>query len=189
MLGNIEDISATFTIDFPPTPGELRYDRRVGGGALWDLGVYPLYWARSALGVEPRVVAATQRWLNDDRAEGADIATQAQLTTPHGTGITVDCAFDRPLAAAIRFTGSRGWLDIRNPLAPQRGHDFRWMIDGREGKETFAGPSTYVHQLAAFRDAVRHGTPVATRGEDSLATMRLMAAIDTLARTGATYAD
>lgn len=189
MLGDISAVTASFTIDFPPTPGELRYDRRVGGGALWDLGVYPLYWARSALGVEPTVAAAAQRWLDDDRAEGADIATKARLTTPHGTDIAVDCAFDQPFAATIRFTGSRGWLDIRNPLAPQRGHDVRWMIDGREGSEEFPGPSTYVHQLAAFRDAVLNSAPVATRGEDSLATMQLMAAIDSLARTGVRHAD
>jgi len=188
-LGDITDVAATFAIDFPPTPGELRYDRWVGGGALWDLGVYPLYWARSALGVEPTTVSAAQRWLNDDRAGGADIATTARLATPTGACITVDCAFDQPFAATARFAGTRGWLSIRNPLAPHRGHDFHWMIDGREGREDFAGPSTYVHQLAAFRDAVRSGAPVATRGDDTLATMRLMTAIDTLSRTEARHAD
>lgn len=182
MLGNMREVRGIFTIDFPPTPGELRYDRRVGGGALWDLGVYPLYWARSALSTELSVVVATQRWLDDDRTEGADIASQARLLTKQGAQVSIDCAFDQPFAAAVRFEGSRGWLDIRNPLAPHRGHDFRWMIDGKEGTENFTGLSTYAHQLAAFRDAAEHGAPVATRGTDSLATMRLMAAIDNLAR-------
>jgi predicted dehydrogenase len=189
MLGDIEAVQAAFTIDFPPKAGELRFDRLVGGGALWDLGVYPLYWARSALGSELSVTAATQRWLNDDLAEGADIATQARLVAENGARITIDCAFDQPFAAAIRFAGSRGWLDIRNPLAPQRGHEFRWMIDGQEGAEEFTALSTYANQLTAFRDAVQLGTPITTRGADSLATLRLMATIDNLARSETAHAD
>lgn len=189
MLGDIEAVQARFTIDLPPKDGELRFDRRVGGGALWDLGVYPLYWSRSALGTQLSVVAATQRWLKDDPAEGADIVTHAWLATENGAQITIDCAFDQPFAAAIRFVGTRGWLDVRNPLAPHRGHDFRWMIDGKDGAEEFSALSTYANQLTAFRDAVQLGTPIVTRGSDSLATMRLMVAIDTLARSETVHAN
>jgi predicted dehydrogenase len=176
-LGTVNQVDAIFDAPVPATPGEIRYDRAVGGGAIWDLGVYPAYWLRSALREEPEVVSATRR-----RAKGgADIATEACLRTPSGTAITLRCAMDQPFAAHIRFTGDTGWLDIRNPLAPHMGHSCRWEIAGTARERQFDAPSTYALQLAAFRDAVLHGAPVATRGADSIATIRLLTAIDTKA--------
>ena len=177
-LGTITQVDAMFDAPVPAIPGEIRYDRAVGGGAIWDLGTYPAYWLRSALGEEPEVVSASQR-----RADGgADIATDARLRTPPGAEITLRCAMDQPFAVHIRFTGTTGWLAIRNPLAPHMGHSCRWEVAGTTHERQFDAPSTYALQLAAFRDAVLHGTPVATRGADSIATIRLLTAIDTLAR-------
>lgn len=188
-LGTITAVTATFTVPVPAVPGELRYDRAVGGGALWDLGVYPAYWARSALRQILTPVAARQRWVGDDRLNGADIATEAELTTPDGARITLRCAMDAPFQAEIHFIGTRGTLDIRNPLPPQHGHHCRWTSDGAAHEAQFDAPSTYATQLALFRDAVRYGGAVPTRGDDTLATMRLLTAIDTLARQDPAHAD
>jgi predicted dehydrogenase len=177
-LGTITQVDAMFDAPVPAIPGEIRYDRAVGGGAIWDLGVYPAYWLRSALGEEPEVISATQRYAQGD----ADIATEASLRTPSGTAITLRCAMDQSFAAHIRFSGDKGWLDIRNPLAPHMGHSCRWEVAGTTRERQFDAPSTYALQLAAFRDAILHGTPIATRGTDSIATIRLLTAIDTLAR-------
>ena len=181
-LGQITSAEAEFLATVAHTPGDLRYDYAVGGGALWDLGVYPAYWVCSALGEALTVATATARFVDDDQATGADIATKAELTSASGASVTLACAMDAPLSARIRFTGTRGWLDIRNPLAPQRGHACRWEIDGKVHEQQFDAASTYALQLAAFRDAVLYGAPVPTRGDDSIATIRLLAEIDTLAR-------
>jgi predicted dehydrogenase len=188
-LGSIVQVDATFCAPVPATPGELRYDHGVGGGALWDLGVYPAYWARSALGETVTVEHAQARYTNNDPLSGADIGTTAALRSARGTAISIACAMDQPLRAHIRFTGDKGWLDIRNPLAPQMGHDCRWAVNCTEYARQFDAPSTYALQLAAFRDAVQNGAPVPTRGADTLATMRLISAIDANARQEASHAD
>jgi predicted dehydrogenase len=187
-LGEITDVTAEFCAPVPHDDGEIRYDRAIGGGALWDLGVYPAYWARSALGAELMVERAEQRFVGDNPA-AADIATSAELRSASGCRVALHCAMDRPLAAHIRFTGTRGWLAVRNPLAPQRGHECRWEIDGTSFERRFDAPPTYALQLAAFRDAVMLGAPVPTRGADSVAHIRLLAAIDNLARSGADHAN
>lgn len=181
-LGTITAVEAAFTAPVPAAPGELRYDHRVGGGALWDLGIYPAYWARSALGEALTPIAVQQRWVGDDPVAGADIATDAVLTSASGARVMLACAMDAPLGAHIRFAGTRGELVIRNPLAPQQGHDCRWTIDGTPNRAHFEAQSTYALQLAAFRDAALGGALPPTRGEDTLATMRLLAAIDQLGR-------
>lgn len=177
-LGAIEHVHAMLVTSVPMTPSELRYQPAVGGGALWDLGAYPAYWARSALDEEPNTVLASQRLA----PTGADIETIARLGTPSGAGIILYCSMDAPHRSLVTLIGSRGRLDIENPLMPQRGHLFRWHLDGRSGEETFEAPPTYVAQLIAFRDALCDGIPVPTRGENSLGTIRLLADIQQTAR-------
>jgi predicted dehydrogenase len=187
-LGEIVKVEAEFCAPVARRPGEIRYDRAVGGGALWDLGVYPAYWATSALGEALTAESAVQHHCDGDPA-AADIASTAVLRSASGAEVRLHCAMDEPLAATIRFTGTRGWLSIRNPLAPHMGHECRWDIGSGEQTQQFAAPSTYALQLAAFRSAVRDGAPVPTRGSASSAGVRLLAAIDDLARSGANHAD
>lgn len=186
-LGQIEEVETEFCAPVPIKPGEIRYDRAVGGGALWDLGVYPAYWAASALREALSVTGASQIFVGGD-PEAADRATTATLSTAKGARILLYCSLAGPFIARIRFVGINGWLQVDNPLAPHKGHDYRWDIGGGEQRLQFAAPSTYAGQLAAFREAVLFGTPVPTRGDTSLAGVRLLAAIDALARQGTPHA-
>ena len=52
----------SFTLD---RPGDVRFDPAKGGGALWDVGCYPVSYARTLAGAEPEAVQAV-------RGHGAD---------------------------------------------------------------------------------------------------------------------
>ena len=179
VLGAIHTVDAVFDAPVSKDAGEIRYDPALGGGALWDLGVYPVYWIRSALGEEPDIVSAQQRLASS----GADIETHAELKTATGTRITLSCNMDAPFAAHIRFEGERGTLAITNPLAPQAGHSFALTVGGTALDEHFPARASYAYQLDAFRDAVTRGGPVATRGADTRATIALLTAIQDAARS------
>ena len=174
MLGDIVHVEGRFTADLPYAPDELRFMPDVGGGALWDLGVYPTYWIRSVLREEPQVVSATQRL----HAGGADVATEAQLVTPSGITATMACDMNaRDFAASLTITGSRGRLHVRNLLAPQLGHALTLTVDAVTTEEQFPLRPTYAYQLEAFRDALATGVPPATRGANTRATVALLNAI------------
>lgn len=178
VLGDIVEIDAWFDARVEDTGSELRYMPDVGGGALWDLGVYPAYWIRSVLGEEPTVVSAEAR----RHASGADIATGAELAFAGGRA-TLRCDLARDFAAGMRITGTRGDLAVDNPLAPQRGHRFALTVDGITTEEHFPARPSYSYQLEAFRDAVAGGPPPSTRGADTRATVALLAAIDAATRS------
>ena len=57
-IGCIQRLSAFFNVTIPHRPGELRHTLELGGGALMDLGCYPLHWVRTVVGEEPDVVSA-----------------------------------------------------------------------------------------------------------------------------------
>jgi predicted dehydrogenase len=172
-LGTLAHVSARFSAPVPGYPDDLRFLPDVGGGALWDLGTYPAYWIRSATGEEPMLLSAHQRLAES----GADMMTEARMTLPSGATAEFSCDMEAGLEAWFRAEGTKGTLEIINPLAPQRGHMFKLTMNDQESVEEFTKKSTYAFQLEALRDAILHGTPVPTRGDDSLATIRLLEAI------------
>jgi predicted dehydrogenase len=176
MLGKIKHIEAQFDVPIPQTPGEIRWDGAVGGGALWDLGVYPVFWLRAVMGEEPKLVSASHR-LNE---RGADIETDASFTFASGATGAISCSMDRDFAAWLKVEGSDGSLLVPNPLSPKE-QVLTLTAGGQTTEEQFISRPTYAFQLEAFRDAVLDGKPVHTRGEDSLKTIKLLSDIRALA--------
>ena len=174
ILGNIHTAKAVFNAPLVNTPGEHRFIEEMGGGALWDLGVYPAYWIRSALNEEPAVISAAQKY----HSGGADISTQAALKTPSGVIAELYCDMQsEAVEASFEVTGDRGSLYVENPVSPQSGHDLMLIVDGLESHEQYGSRPSFSYQLEAFRDAVITGGDVPTRGYDSLATINLLHAI------------
>ncbi len=179
LLGKISSITSRFDVPIAETPDEIRWDGAVGGGALWDLGVYPMFWLRATMGQEPELVSAAHA-LN---AAGADIWSDAAFRFPCGGRGAIQCSMQRDFAAWLRVEGDRGSLFVSNPLSPSV-QTLTLTVDGETSEETFTSRPTYAFQLEAFRDAVLNGAPVATRGNDSLKTIRLLSDIRNMASKG-----
>ena len=177
LLGEVRHISAQFDVLVPQTPDEIRWDGAVGGGALWDLGVYPIFWLRATMGEEPQLVSAAH-CLNDN---GADIWTDAAFTFASGATGSISCSMERAFAAWLKVGGDGATLFVNNPLSPPKEQSLTLDIGGKVTEERFTVRSTYSFQLEAFRDAVLNGEPVRTRGADSLATIQLLQDIHALA--------
>jgi predicted dehydrogenase len=175
-LGRVRHISGQFDVPIPETADELRWDGAVGGGALWDLGVYPVFWLRAAMGEEPKLNSASHR-LN---ARAADIETQADFAFPSGATGSIACSMERDFTAWLKVEGDAGTLFVKNPLSPNE-QTLTIQKDGTPLEEVFTGRPTYSFQLEAFRNAVTTGSEVYTRGNDSLKTVQMMSDIRALA--------
>ena len=179
LIGNVRHISGHFDVPIPQTADEIRWNGEVGGGALWDLGVYPVFWLRATMGEEPMLLSASHA-LND---RGADKWTDATFGFESGATGSISCSMERPFAAWLKVEGEQGELFVDNPLSPPE-QSLSITKDGVTTKEQFSWRPTYEFQLEAFRDAVLKGAPVQTRGADSLATIRLVENIRALASKG-----
>jgi predicted dehydrogenase len=125
-LGRIVRASARFDAPIANAPGELRWSRVQGGGALMDLGTYPLHALRTLLGEAPCVESAEARF-----EDGVDAELSGRLAFPSGARAQIACSMvvERPMAR-LELTGERGSLEIVNFIAPQRGCRFVVTIDG-----------------------------------------------------------
>lgn len=174
-LGSIRRLEAVFTGSTPFAANTLRHEPSLGGGALMDLGCYPVHWLRSLFADTPTVVGA-EAVLNP---AGADLAMDAELAFAGGVhaGVHVSMEEGVPLRSTLSIDAERGTLLVDNIVFPSAGHSIRLEIDGVPHAYTVAGQTTYDHQLEALLDALRTGTPLPTEGADSVANMTVIDAI------------
>lgn len=170
-LGELQTIQAVFTVEIPPTD-EVRQSWELSGGALMDLGCYPVQWARYVAAREPRVDSAKMI----QGRPNVDIITEVELDFGDGlTGhITTAMNPGADRANWLKVTGSDGSLMVDNPLAPHHGHNVTVTVGEDVNTYQVEGRTTYHHQLEAFRDAVVDGVSLPTGGDDSINTMRVI---------------
>lgn len=181
-IGDIRQVDAHFKVRIPFSPGEIRYDKQLGGGALMDLGCYTLHWARTIVGAEPDVVDATAAL----HETGVDLATEAELAFPGGVRSRIAASMSEALSdglhAELKISGSNGSITVVNPLAPHAGHELVQSNGTGTETRTIAGETTYHHQLMHVLDVVENGAKPLTGGADAIANMRALDAIRRLSR-------
>ena len=101
---------------FNRDPKNVRNVRAWGGGALLDIGCYPIKTSRMVFGAEPKRVAATIA--RDPELDGIDRLTSAVLEYPSGHMVFTCCTQAAANQSAL-FLGTKGriWLDI--PFNPR----------------------------------------------------------------------
>ena len=175
-LGRITSGKAKFDISIPNTPGELRWIASLGGGALMDLGVYPVHALRTLIGAEPEITGAKGRFI-----DGVDAEMSASLRFPKGIEAEIHCSMVAKEASlnsiTLTLTGEAGSLDIVNFLAPHYGCRFTTTIDGVTIVEPVEGPTTFEAQLEHLRAVMLDGAPRLTGGPDAIANMTAIDAI------------
>jgi predicted dehydrogenase len=174
-LGAITAVDVVFDGSTPYAPDTVRHEPSLGGGALMDLGCYPVHWVRSLVG-EPAVVSATA----ERNPSGADIAMLAELVVPAtACAVTLRCSMEEGVAlrSAIALTGELGRLEVENLVFPSAGHSITLTVGDLPHVSTVAGRQTYDHQLDAVLTALETGEPLPTEGDDPVGNM---AAIDAI---------
>ena len=175
-LGDLLTATAEFSAPIPRNDTEFRWRADLGGGALADLGCYPVHWLRHLVGEEPVVTQASQILLPD----GIDRRSEARLTFPSGLIADLITDIDPPHGerrAYVEVTGSKGKLTLINPIAPQYGAELILNLEGVETRETFTRRPTFAFQLDGVVEAVLSNTPVLTQGSDIIGNAAVMAAI------------
>ncbi|WP_017580251.1 Gfo/Idh/MocA family protein [Nocardiopsis valliformis] len=107
-IGELCSVSAEFGINVPYDPDHRLFNADLGGGALLDLGVYPLALASQHLG-ELTVVGAT-RQLSPDRM--VDTQTTVLVRGENGVSATLGCASRTALPNRAVLAGTAGWIEI-----------------------------------------------------------------------------
>jgi predicted dehydrogenase len=171
-LGPLTRADAHFNVSIPKTPTELRWSAAQAGGALMDLGFYPLHALRTLISAEPEVVSATC-----EVVDGIDASTHAELTFD-GVPATIECSMTTPkFSATLKLEGEKGALEIRNFVVPQMGCRFTTTIGGETVTHPTDGLSTYAAQMRHLAQVMRGEAQPLVGGADAVANMTAIHAI------------
>lgn len=185
-IGDLRLVQSTFGY-FNDDPDNIRNKPDTGGGALYDIGVYPIVGARYLYGAEPRRVLAL---VDRDKDLGTDILTSAILEFATGHAVftvsTQIALYQRLLAF-----GTQGRLELQIPYnAPPDRPTHMFVDDGSKlgdlsaRTETFDVCDQYRLQGEAFGRYLRGGEAPEFGLEDSLALMSILDALFQSAATG-----
>ncbi len=155
-----------------------RWEKDMGGGAMMDMGVYPLQAARYVTGEEPVRVTAQTFVTRPGKFEGVDEATTFQLEFPGGTVASLDTGFHANFNHLYAFA-EKGWFELR-PFSAYSG------IAGRtsEGELDFPAINQQAAQMDEEAANIMAGRPVRVPGEEGLRDMIVVDAVFESIRTG-----
>jgi predicted dehydrogenase len=106
-LGEVRKVVASHNQNLPKDPAHRLNDPALGGGALLDLGIYPVSFAFDVFGSPQRIVATAAM-----TATGVDRQTAAIFDYADGQQALVDCALDTAGNNRAVIIGTGGWVEI-----------------------------------------------------------------------------
>ena len=183
-IGRPRLVEATHHQALPDDPTHRLNDPALGGGAILDLGVYPISFAIDVLGAPTAVAAAGT--LSD---QGVDTQMGIVMTHEGGTQSTVHFALDVRSPNTASIIGEDGRIDIDATWYTPT----TWRLRDRDGAvvEEFDGReelSGYAHEVRAFEAMVASGDHEGG-AMDPEETVVVMAAMDEARRqVGVRYA-
>jgi predicted dehydrogenase len=135
-LGDVVTVIADHGQWFAEDPAFRLFAPELGGGALLDLGIYPVSFASMVLGTPDRVVA-----LADPAFTGVDAQTSILLGHPGGAHAVLTCTLAAKSPTRAVIVGTEARIDIEGPfyapsaftLTPRRGEPQRVELPSEGG--------------------------------------------------------
>lgn len=181
VIGRVLGVSGVFSF-MHDRPDDVRFDPALGGGCLWDVGCYPVSFARTILGQRPVAVQGAAAW----STRGVDLTFFGQLIFADGVVAQVMASFEAPFRTGMEVVGTWGRLRIPHPFKPQE----RDVIEIIRGDATevveVEGPPLYQGQADDLAEAARTGRPPLVTLDDSLDNTETLVALLESARGGGT---
>ena len=156
-----------------------KMKKDMGGGAMYDMGVYPLNALRYASGMEPVAVEAVQSTTRPDLFQEVDEIMEFTLHFANGTRGYGKTSFAEGMNE-LKITCENGWYELR-PFQAYNGVTGT-TSDGRMLNKSI--PNQQARQMDDDALAIINDTPVMVPGEEGLADIRIVEAIYSAAKSG-----
>jgi predicted dehydrogenase len=154
-IGELREIQSNFHFSIG-RPDNIRMSRDLDGGALNDVGCYPVRLALELFGTGHHSAWATAEW----GGQHVDTETWGSLGFAGGRRLLLSCGMRRGYDTFTRLLGSSGQIHLSNPFHPGPGDRFEVLPSGAEARSYAAADEP------SFTAAIRHIQAV-LRGEEA----------------------
>ncbi|MDA8291430.1 MAG: Gfo/Idh/MocA family oxidoreductase [Actinomycetota bacterium] len=153
-LGEIVSVSADHGQRFPDDPSSWLLSPDYGGGALLDLGIYPVSFASMLLGPPSQVVA-----VSDPTATGVDAQTSILLRHPGGAHAVLTCTLRAKSPTRAAIVGILGRIEVDGDFYTPTGFDVVTVDGGRRRVERAHEGRGLRHEADEVARCLREGLP------------------------------
>lgn len=154
--------------------GNIRNRRDLGGGALRDIGVYPVVTTRIVTGKEPIRAQASIEWDAAFRTDKLAVC----LVSFEDFHLSFYCATQMARLQQMTFHGDAGWLRLEAPFNAGVYDQARVTLRLNDGSGTedtiFPQANQYQNMVENFADAVQGKAPLVFPLESSRANQRVI---------------
>jgi glucose-fructose oxidoreductase len=181
-LGVLKFFNSTFSMTV--RRGDIRTKRALGGGTLYDIGVYCINAARNLFRAEPTHVSAVS--VNSGLASFSEIdeTTAATLRFANDRVATFITSFNAADVSSYRIVGTKGHLHVDPAYEYAEALEYALTIDGKTTRKKFGKHDQFAPELLYFSDCILTGREPEPSGEEGMQDVRIVEALYASAKSG-----
>ncbi|MCS6849254.1 MAG: Gfo/Idh/MocA family oxidoreductase [Anaerolineae bacterium] len=180
-IGEVRLVRGAFTFTLTDR-ANVRVNAGLDGGCVWDVGCYPISYARTMIGAEP-VEAFGMQFTGPS---GVDETFVGTLRFGEDVYAQFDCGFRAPFRMHMEIVGSEGLIVIPRPFKPTA-RETIYIGKASDQLEPMAieGPELlYLGEVEDMADAILNGAAPRISLHDSRANVAAILALLRSAREG-----
>lgn len=180
-IGEPQIFNSTFS--FQVKPGNIRIKKDMGGGTLYDIGIYCINAARYLFQDEPDEVFASSITGVDERFREVDAITSGVLRFPRSRIANFTTSFASTATAEYELIGSKGKIKVLNAYEYTTEINTEIQSNGKKQQKTTSKRDQFGPELIYFSDCVLNNKEPEPSGEEGMADVRIIEALYRSART------
>jgi glucose-fructose oxidoreductase len=181
-LGDLRAFNSVFTMQVKE--GDIRLQQELGGGTLYDIGIYCINAARYLFQDEPIEVVGFSANNGEKRFKEVDEMFSAILRFPNERLASFTTSFGASDISAYQIVGTEGDLKVDPAYEFAADLKHRLTIKGKTRERTFPKRDQFAPELIYFADCVLNDNEPEPSGKEGLADVRIIRALYRSASTG-----
>ena len=178
-LGTLKLIRGSFSFKLNDEKN-IRLIPEMGGGSIWDVGCYPISYARTVVGANPVEVFGWQV----TGPTGIDNTFVGQMRFEGDVRAQFDSSFDIPFHTFMEIVGSEATLSIPKPFKPGVNEQIFLTRDDKTETIKIKGQELYLGEVEDMADAILDGKDPLISLRDSRENIAVISALLESARLG-----
>jgi glucose-fructose oxidoreductase len=162
----------------------IRTEKELGGGSLYDIGVYCINAARHLFGAEPKEVMAISVNSGAPKLAEIDESTAALLRFEGERVAAFVSSFNAADVGSYRIVGTKGEIRVDPAYEYAEGLGYELTINGRKTRKKIGKRDQFAPELLYFSDCIMRNREPEPSGEEGLQDVRIVQALYESAETG-----
>lgn len=155
----------------------IRVDKAVGGGTLYDIGIYCINAARYLFQDEPVAVFATAASAPEERFKEVAEMTSVIMRFPGDRLASFTCSFGAAKVSSYQVVGTKGDLRVEPAYASQGEMTHYLTIDGETQQQTVESHDQIAAEFVYFSDCILQNKEPEPSGEEGLIDVQIIQAL------------